>query len=129
MTLPSQHRAELLRMQEARRQVQRQLDIIDGQINRRMAALIQQLRPRQSGCRRGRASDASAFLERYRSQLAALMAERQPEIDALKKARATGSCNRQIPRAAPRLSGWSRGVRINLSAVGAAGAFVRRSGG
>ncbi|RWB66213.1 hypothetical protein [Mesorhizobium sp.] len=83
MTLPSQHRAELLRMQEARRHVQRQLDIIDRQINRRMTALIPQLRPRQSGYRCGRAPDASAFLERYRSQLAALTAERQPEIDAL----------------------------------------------
>ena len=35
--------------------------------------------------RRGKAPDPGAFLERYRTQLAALTAERQPEIDALSR--------------------------------------------
>ena len=75
--------ALLRRMQEARRQIQRQLDLIDRQITRRMTALIPQLKPKRAGYRRGRAPDPSAFLERYRSHLAAITAERQPEIDAL----------------------------------------------
>lgn len=33
----------------------------------------------------GQAPDPDAFLERYRSELAALTAERQPEIDALSR--------------------------------------------
>lgn len=82
MRLPSHRRAELLRMQEARRQVQRQLDLIDRQINRRMTALMPKLRSRESSYRRGKDRDGSAFLERYRSHLAALTAKRQPEIDA-----------------------------------------------
>lgn len=83
MTLSPKRRTELFRMEEARRQTQRQLDMIDRQIIRRMTVLIPHLQPRQSGYRRGRAPDARAFLERYRSHLAALTAERQPEIDAL----------------------------------------------
>ena len=75
--------ARLRRMQEARRQIQRQLDLIDRQITRRMTALIPQLKPKRAGYRRGRAPDPSAFLERYRSLLAAITAERQSEIDAL----------------------------------------------
>ncbi len=73
----------LSRMQEARRQIQRQLDMIDRQIMRRVSALIPQLRPKRTGYRRGKAPDPRAFLEHYRSNLAAIMAERQPEIDAL----------------------------------------------
>ena len=72
--------ARLRRMQEARRQIQRQLDLIDRQITRRMTALIPQLKPKRAGYRRGRAPDPSAFLERYRSLLAAITAERQSEI-------------------------------------------------
>nr|WP_271611290.1 hypothetical protein [Bradyrhizobium sp. CCBAU 21360] len=75
--------ARLRRMQEARRQIQRQLDLIDRQITRRMTALIPQLKPKRAGYRRGRAPDPSAFLKRYRSLLAAITAERQSEIDAL----------------------------------------------
>ncbi|RWJ39791.1 MAG: hypothetical protein EOR36_24835 [Mesorhizobium sp.] len=85
MTLLPERRTELFRMEEARRQTQRQLDMIDRQIIRRMTALIPQLHPRRSGYRRGRAPDPGAFLERYRSRLAALTAERQPEIDALSR--------------------------------------------
>lgn len=77
--------ALLRRMQEARRQIQRQLDLIDRQITRRMTALIPQLKPKRAGYRRGRAPDPRAFLERYRSHLAAITAERQPEIDALSR--------------------------------------------
>ena len=78
-------RSQLLRMEEARRQTQRQLDLIDRQIIRRMTALIPQLGRRQSGYRLGRAPDPSAFLERYRSNLAAITAARQPEIDGLSR--------------------------------------------
>lgn len=78
-------RSQLFRMEEARRQTQRQLDLIDRQIIRHMTALIPQLGRRQSGYRRGKGPDTSAFLERYRSNLAAITAERQPEIDALSR--------------------------------------------
>jgi len=71
-------------MEEARRQVQRQLALIDRQITRRATALVPQQRRRQ-GYRRGEAFGAFVMLERYRSTLAALTAERQPEIDALSR--------------------------------------------
>lgn len=83
MTASPDRLALLHRMQEERRQILRQLELIDRQITRRMTALIPQLTPRRAGYRRGRAPDRSAFLERYRSHLAAITAERQPEIDAL----------------------------------------------
>lgn len=76
-------RARLFRMEEARRQIQRQLDMIDRQIMRRMTTLTPQLHPRQTAYRRGKSPDPGAFLERYRTNLAAITAERQPEIDAL----------------------------------------------
>ncbi|MHC4046759.1 hypothetical protein [Bradyrhizobium sp. 23AC] len=77
--------AQLSRMEEARRQTQRQLDMIDRQIIRRMTGLIPQLGSKRSGYRRGKPPDPSAFLERYRSNVAAITAERQPEIDALSR--------------------------------------------
>ncbi len=73
----------LHRMEESRRQTQRQLDMIERQITRRMTAFIPQLKPQHAGYRRGKAPNPSAFLERYRAHLAAITAERQPEIDAL----------------------------------------------
>jgi len=76
---------QLFRMEDARRQTQRQLDMIDRQIIRRMTALIPKLQPRRTAYRCGKASDPEAFLERYRTHLAALTAERQPEIDALSR--------------------------------------------
>ncbi|PZR94753.1 MAG: hypothetical protein DI537_06850 [Stutzerimonas stutzeri] len=85
MTSPADLRARLLRMEEARRQVQRQLDQIERQITRRMTALIPQLHPKRTVYRHGKPLDPRAFLERYRSNLAALTAERQPEIDALSR--------------------------------------------
>lgn len=78
-------RSQLFRMEEAHRQTQRQLDLIDRQIIRHMTALIPHLGRRQSGYRRGKAPDPGAFLERYRSNLAAITAARQPEIDALSR--------------------------------------------
>lgn len=78
-------RAQLFRMEEACRQTQRQLDMIDRQIVRHMTALIPQLQPRRTVYRRGKSPDAGAFLERYRSNLAAITAARQPEIDALSR--------------------------------------------
>lgn len=85
MTLSLKLRRRLSCMQEARGQTQRQLDMIDRHITRRMTALIPQLQPRQSTYRRGMAPNPGAFLERYRSHHAALTAERQPEIDALSR--------------------------------------------
>jgi hypothetical protein len=72
-------------MEEAQRQTQRQLNMIDRQITRKMTALIPSLGRKQTGYRRGRSPDPGAFLERYRTRLAALTAERQPEIDALSR--------------------------------------------
>lgn len=77
------HHAQLSRMEEARRQTQRQLELIDRQITRRITSILPQLTRRQTGYRRGKAPDTSSFLERYRNNLAALMAEPQPEVDAL----------------------------------------------
>ncbi len=85
MTRPPERQAQLARMEEARRQIQRQLNMIERQITRRMTALIPQLQPRRTSYRRGKPPDPSAFLERYRSNLAAITAERQPEIDALSR--------------------------------------------
>lgn len=83
MTTKLETQSRLSRLEEARRQTQRQLDLIDRQIIRRMTAVIPKLAPRQTAYRRGKPPDPAAFLERYRAQLAALTAERQPEIDAL----------------------------------------------
>lgn len=85
MTPPSGLRTRLSRMEEARRQTQHQLDVIERQITRHMTALIPLIGRRHSGYRRGKAPEPTAFLERYRSNLAAITAERQPEIDALSR--------------------------------------------
>ncbi|MBX9907830.1 MAG: hypothetical protein K2Z25_03880 [Beijerinckiaceae bacterium] len=76
--------AQLFRMDEARRQVQRQLELIDRQITRKAIMLVPQKRSRP-GDRRGAASGAFVMLQRYHLTLAALTAERQPEIDALSR--------------------------------------------
>jgi hypothetical protein len=81
----SDRRALLLRMEEARRQTQHQLDLIDRQIIRRMTAIIPQLHPRRRSYRRGKPPEPGAFLARYRANLAAITAERQQEIDALSR--------------------------------------------
>lgn len=83
MTRSPERQALLFRMEEARRQTQRQLDMIDRQITAKMTALIPSLGRRRSGYRRGKPPAPEAFLARYRSSLAAITAERQPEIDAL----------------------------------------------
>ncbi len=83
MSGSAKHAAQLTRMEAARRQTQHQLDLIDRQIRRRMTALIPRLGRRQPGYRRGKAPEKGAFLERYRGDLAAVTAERQPEVDAL----------------------------------------------
>lgn len=75
--------AQLSRMEDARRKTQKQLPIIDRQINRRMTAVLPKIARWQSGYRRGKAHDGCTLLERYRANLAGLTAERQPEIDAL----------------------------------------------
>lgn len=85
MTFAPDSQSSLSRLEEARRQTQRQLDLIDRQIIRRMTALIPKLAPKRIAYRRGKAPDPEAFLEHYRAQLAALTAERQPEIDVLSR--------------------------------------------
>lgn len=85
MTLPPELSRRLSRIEEARRQTQRQLDMVGRQITRRMTALIPGLLPRRTCYRGGRAPDPGAFLERYRAQLAAPTTERQPEIDDLSR--------------------------------------------
>ena len=85
MILAPELRRQLCRMEEAQRQTRRQLYMIERQITRKMTALIPDLLPRQRHYRRGRAPNPTIFLERYRSRLAALTAERQPEIDALSR--------------------------------------------
>ncbi len=75
----------LSRMEEARRQTQRQLDLIERQIIRRMTVLIPHLQPKRKCYHRGKPPDPASFLERYRSNLAAITAERQHEIDALSR--------------------------------------------
>lgn len=77
--------ALLLRMEEARRQTQHQLDLIDRQIVRRMTAVILLPGKRTSRYQRGKRPSPEAFLARYRANHAAITAERQPEIDALSR--------------------------------------------
>ncbi len=76
---------QLTRMEDARRQTQKQLQIIDRQITRRMTAILPQIARRQSGYRRGKAPDGRTLFERYRANLAGFTAERQPEVDALSR--------------------------------------------
>lgn len=78
-------RALLRRMEEARRQTQHQLDLIDRQIIRRMTAVIPHLQPPRNAYRRGKPPESDAFLARYRVNLAAITAERHQEIDALSR--------------------------------------------
>lgn len=85
MIPPSEIDRRLSRMEDARRQTQHQLDMIERQIIRRMTAVIPLIGRKHSGYRRGKAPEPAAFLERYRSNLAAITAERQPEIDALSR--------------------------------------------
>ena len=83
MTTPSATQSRLFRLEEARRQTQRQLDLIDRQIIRRMTGQIPKLAPKRTAYQRSKTPDPDTFLERYRGELKALTAERQPEIDAL----------------------------------------------
>jgi hypothetical protein len=55
-------------MEEARRQTQRQLDLVDRQITRRMTALIPGLLSRQTTIVARQGARPGAFLERYRHQ-------------------------------------------------------------
>lgn len=85
MTSSVDRQVELRRMEDARRQTRHQLDMIERQITAKMTALIPSLERRRSGYRRGRPPEPDAFLTRYRSNLAAITAERQPEVDALSR--------------------------------------------
>lgn len=108
MTGSPETMAQLFRMEDARRQIQRQLDMIDRQIIRRMTALIPQLQRKRLVYRRGKSPDPGAFLERYRLSLAALTAERQPEIDAL---------SRKLARQDRAIDDFHERHRIQLSRV------------
>ncbi|WP_045024418.1 hypothetical protein [Rhizobium nepotum] len=79
------HHVELRRMEDACRQTRHQIDMIERQIIRKMTALIPSLGARRPGYRRGRPPERHAFLNRYRTGLAAIAAECQPEIDALSR--------------------------------------------
>uniref|UniRef100_UPI002FE30BF6 hypothetical protein n=1 Tax=Sinorhizobium chiapasense TaxID=501572 RepID=UPI002FE30BF6 len=57
MTATPIHHAQLSPMEEARRQTQRQLDLIDRQVLRRITSVLPQLAGRQTGYRRGKAPD------------------------------------------------------------------------
>lgn len=59
--------------------------MIEHQITWRMTALIPQLQTKRQAFHRGKPLDPAAFLERYLSNLAAITAERQHEIDALSR--------------------------------------------
>lgn len=85
MTSVMSPQTQLSRMEDARRQTQRQIEIIDRQITRRMTAILPHLARRQVGYRRGKAPDGRPLLERYRANLAGFTAERQPEVDALER--------------------------------------------
>lgn len=84
MTLLDHHVA-LRRMEDACRQTRHQIDMIERQIIRKMTALIPSLGARKPTYRHGRPPAPDAFLNRYRTNLAAITAERQPEIDALSR--------------------------------------------
>jgi hypothetical protein len=75
--------AQLLRMEEARRQTQHRLEMIERQITRRLRATDPLINDRRREYPRRRSPDPKTWLQRYRASLAALTAERQPEIDAL----------------------------------------------
>lgn len=85
MILACNVRTRICRMEEARRQTQHQLDVIDRQITRRMTALIPYLGRKRASYQRGKAPDPAAFLERYRANLAAITSERHSEIDVLSR--------------------------------------------
>ncbi|WP_223568937.1 hypothetical protein [Agrobacterium tumefaciens] len=106
------HHVELRRMEEARRQTRHQIDMIERQIIRKMTALIPSLGKRRPGYRRGRPPEPDAFLNRYRTNLAAITAERQPEIDALSRKLARQEAAIASLRARAPLPGsvWSNGA-------------------
>lgn len=93
-------RAELSRMEEARRATQRQLDLIERDIARRIAAFVSRRGQFVAGEARIWPSDTSTFRRRYREILAGLTAERQSETDAL--ARKLGRQDRAIDAFAKR---------------------------
>ncbi|WP_247750813.1 MULTISPECIES: hypothetical protein [unclassified Rhizobium] len=75
--------AQLLRMEEARRQTQHRLEMIERQITRKLRATDPLINERRREYPRRRSPNPWTWLQRYRANLAALTAERQPEIDAL----------------------------------------------
>lgn len=76
-------RTDLARMEDARRATQRQLDLIERRIARRLAVAARHRRRRSEGRRRGRPPDRRTSRRRHHEMLAVLVAERQPETDDL----------------------------------------------
>lgn len=105
---------QLSRLEAARRQTQKQLQIIERQISRRITAIMPQIATRQNGYRRGKAPDGRTLLERYRANLAGITAERQPELDAL---------SRKLARQDAAIAA----LRDTLSVVGARHHSIRES--
>lgn len=75
--------AQLLRMEEARRKTQHQLQMIARQIARKLRLTDPLMNQRRREHPRRRHPDPRTWLKRYRANLAAITAEHQPEIDAL----------------------------------------------
>lgn len=111
MSAPERH-VQLSRMEAARRQTQHQLFIIDRQILRQMNLMVPQLHRRRSPFH-GKASDPRSFVERYRSNLAALTAERQSEIDAMASKLARQDAAIAVLRA--KMSTGSSSLRLELN--------------
>lgn len=85
MTVTRNHLLELRRMEEAFRKTQRQLDIIERQIMRKMAGWMPVSSHRGPVYRCGQYPEPGAFIAWCRSHLAEITALRQPEIDALSR--------------------------------------------
>ena len=81
MISPIDRQAALRRMEAASRETRHQLDMVERQIIRRMTALISSLGRQKNAYRRGRPPEPDAFLARYRSNLAAITAERMRNHD------------------------------------------------
>ncbi|WP_350297455.1 hypothetical protein [Agrobacterium arsenijevicii] len=86
--------------------------MIERQIIRKMTALIPSLGRRKPRYRRGSPPERHAFLNRYRTNLTAITAERQPEIDALSRKLARQEAAIASLRARVPLPGsvWSNGA-------------------
>ena len=77
MTATPIHHAQLSPMEEARRQTQRQLDLIDRQVLRRITSVLPQLARRQTGYRRG-----SSRMAKSKPSVETVIATVEPEASS-----------------------------------------------